>query len=91
MATQYQGEVLPIRNATPVIEYRAITDKEKGFSAFDALRQVSIYFEYLQFLNLLIFFLIHQARREARQVGQREKKAREASEEDGALKKEKKK
>lgn len=33
---------MPIRNAKPVIEYRQITDKEKGYSAFDALRQVSV-------------------------------------------------
>jgi len=39
LATQLKGEVMPIRNPEPTIEFREITDAEKKFSAFKALRQ----------------------------------------------------
>uniref|UniRef100_A0A336L0H8 60S ribosomal protein L13 n=1 Tax=Culicoides sonorensis TaxID=179676 RepID=A0A336L0H8_CULSO len=39
LATQLQGPVMPIKNPEPVIEFREITDKEKAFSAFKAIRQ----------------------------------------------------
>lgn len=39
LATQLKGPVMPIKNAAPVIEMREITESEKKFSAFKALRQ----------------------------------------------------
>jgi large subunit ribosomal protein L13e len=38
LATQLAGKVMPITNPKPVIEYRAVTDREKKFSAFNCLR-----------------------------------------------------
>jgi large subunit ribosomal protein L13e len=40
VVTQFKGEVLPIRNPEPVIEYRPITEDEKKFQAYKTLRKV---------------------------------------------------
>lgn len=66
LATQLTGQVMPIKNAEPVIEFREITDKEKAFSAFKAIRQ---------------------ARTNAKLIGIRAKKAREAAENEEMKKK----
>lgn len=66
LATQLTGHVMPIKNAEPVIEFREITEKEKSFSAFKAIRQ---------------------ARTNAKLIGIRAKKAREAAEADEMKKK----
>jgi large subunit ribosomal protein L13e len=42
VATQYKGEVLPIHNQAPVIEYRQITEDEKKYQAYKTLRKVCI-------------------------------------------------
>ena len=39
VATQLRGEVMPIRNAKPVVSVRAITDAEKKFGAFLTLKK----------------------------------------------------
>lgn len=39
VATQLKGEVMPIKNVEPAIEFRELTEKEKTFSAYNALRQ----------------------------------------------------
>lgn len=39
LATQLKGDIMPIKNAAPVVELREITDEERKFSAFKALRQ----------------------------------------------------
>ena len=59
LATQLRGPVMPIKNETPVIEYREITADEKKFKAFATLRK---------------------ARTDARLVGIRAKRAKEAAE-----------
>ncbi|XP_055550211.1 60S ribosomal protein L13 [Wyeomyia smithii] len=43
LATQLKGQVLPIKNEKPTIEYRPITEKEKKFSAFLAVRQARLH------------------------------------------------
>ncbi|KAG8237477.1 hypothetical protein J437_LFUL015696 [Ladona fulva] len=59
LATQLKGPVMPIRQTTGKSRARAITEAEKKFSAFTALRQ---------------------ARADARLVGIRQKRAKEAAE-----------
>lgn len=59
VATQLRGEVMPIRNAKPVVSVRSITDAEKKFGAFLTLKK---------------------NRSDARLVGIRAKKAKEAAE-----------
>ncbi|XP_062553737.1 large ribosomal subunit protein eL13 [Armigeres subalbatus] len=43
LATQLRGPVMPIVNEKPEVEYRAITEKEKKFSAFLAVRQARLH------------------------------------------------
>lgn len=42
LATQLTGKIMPITNTKPVIEFRAVNDKEKKFSAFNALRSARV-------------------------------------------------
>lgn len=37
LATQLTGPIMPIVNSKPSIEFRAITEEEKKFSAFNAI------------------------------------------------------
>ncbi|XP_059622477.1 large ribosomal subunit protein eL13 [Phlebotomus argentipes] len=59
LATQVKRKVMPIRNPKPTVTVRAITNRERKFSAFKTMKK---------------------ARSDARLVGIRAKKAREASE-----------
>lgn len=43
LATQLKGPVLPIVNEKPTIEFRPITEKEKKFNAFLAVRQARLH------------------------------------------------
>lgn len=42
LATQLVGKIMPIVNVKAPIEYRAITEQEKKFSAFNALRSARV-------------------------------------------------
>ena len=42
LATQLAGPIMPITNPKPVIEFRAIRENEKKFSAFNALRSARV-------------------------------------------------
>ena len=42
LATQLTGPLMPITNPKPVIQFRAIRENEKKFSAFNALRSARV-------------------------------------------------
>lgn len=42
LATQLVGPIMPLTKAKPVLEFRAITENEKKFSAFNALHSARV-------------------------------------------------
>jgi len=89
LATQLKGPVLPIKNEQPaVVEFREVTKDEKKFKAFATLRKVSFLVSWSVGSSLYLFAakLYLQARTDARLVGIRAKRAKEAAESEDAAK-----
>lgn len=42
LATQLTGKIMPVTQAKPVIEFRAVKEDEKKFSAFNALHSARV-------------------------------------------------
>lgn len=83
LATQLKGTVMPITQPQIRQKAREITEQEKKFQAYAFIKRVSVYFDSLilnSFLYFICQFLCFQARIEAKTVGIRAKKLKEAAE-----------